>query len=151
MRLLALFALTVLLAGMAYVRLAPMRASDWHVAPDPARRTGKPNEYLVVEGGDRATVLRPEPPAELISRIDLIALSEPRTIRLAGTPRDRFATYVQRSLLMGYPDAISVRAEPEGTGSRLTIWSRSRFGHGDLGVNRKRVERWLAKLDDPEI
>ena len=149
MRTLALVALALLLAGIAYVRLAPMRTSDWHVAPDASRRTGKPNDYLVAEDGDRAAVLRPEAPADLLSKIDLIALSEPRTIRLAGTPHDRFATYVQRSLLMGYPDAISVRAEPQGTGSRLTIWSRSRFGHGDLGVNRKRVERWLEKLDDP--
>ena len=149
MRALGLVALALLLAGMAYVRLAPMREAEWHVAPEADRRTGKPNDYLVAEGGDRAAVLRPERPADLLAQIERIALSEPRTIRLAGTLDDGFVTYVQRSRVMGYPDAISVRAKPEGTGSRLTIWSRSRYGHGDLGVNRKRVTRWLDRLGEP--
>ena len=149
MRTVALVALALLLGGTAYVRLAPMRAADWHVVPEADRRTGKPNDYLVAEGGDRSAVLRPEPPGDLLAKIDRIARSEPRTIRLAGTPDAGFVTYVQRSRVMGYPDAISVRAVPEGTGSRLTIWSRSRFGHGDLGVNRKRVARWLDRLGEP--
>ena len=27
------------------------------------------------------------------------------------------------------------------------IYSRSLIGHGDFGVNRARIERWLAALD----
>jgi uncharacterized protein (DUF1499 family) len=28
----------------------------------------------------------------------------------------------------------------------LAIYSRSLIGHGDFGVNRARIERWLAAL-----
>ena len=54
---------------------------------------------------------------------------------------------VQRSRVIGFPDAISVSARPDGKGSRLSIWSRSRYGQYDFGVNRARVERWLAALN----
>ena len=56
------------------------------------------------------------------------------------------ATYVQTSALLAFPDYISVKAVPVGDGAGLVIWSRSRFGKSDLGVNRERIEEWLAKL-----
>lgn len=58
-------------------------------------------------------------------------------------------TFVVRSRAFGFPDAISVRALPEGAGTTLAIWSRSRFGGYDWGVNRARVERWVAALGTP--
>jgi uncharacterized protein (DUF1499 family) len=33
-----------------------------------------------------------------------------------------------------------------GGRSTLALYSRSQLGHGDMGVNRARIERWLAKL-----
>jgi uncharacterized protein (DUF1499 family) len=30
--------------------------------------------------------------------------------------------------------------------SSLAIYSRSRYGRGDFGTNRRRVERWLSQL-----
>lgn len=135
----------VAMAVAAYVRLSPMEAETWHMDPGTAQRTGNPNDFLVEEGGDRAAVVVGEPPAEVMAALDAAAMAEPRTERLAGSVRDGFVTYVQRSRLMGYPDAVSVRVTPEREGSRVTIWSRSRFGRSDLGVNRARVERWLAE------
>lgn len=133
-------------AGLAYVRLAPIDASVWHVDPATAARTGKPNDYLVADGGDRPAIISDLPPTEILSRLDAVAMAEPAVTRLAGSPDDGLLTYVQRTRLVGYPDVISVSALPDGSGSRLSVWSRSRFGQSDLGVNRARVERWLAAL-----
>jgi uncharacterized protein (DUF1499 family) len=56
-------------------------------------------------------------------------------------------TYVQRSRFWGFPDYVSVRAVDLGDGSSaLAIFSRSRYGASDLGVNRARVDAWLARL-----
>ena len=139
--------LIVAAAGAVYVRLSPMDPAIWHADPEAALRTGRPNDFLVGPGGDRAAILVDGPPGDVMARLDTVAMGEPGTERLAGTPGEGWATYVQRSALMGYPDAVSIRAAPEGGGTRLTIWSRSRYGQSDMGVNRARVERWLAALD----
>jgi uncharacterized protein (DUF1499 family) len=147
----ALGGILVLIAiGM---RLVPDDPADWHVDPLLAARTGKPNDYLVAPAGlsaaepDRISDTWPIPPAEPMARVDAIALAEPRTARIAGRPGELWATYVQRSRLFGFPDYVSVRAVEVPGGSALAVWSRARFGHGDMGVNRARVERWLAALD----
>ncbi|KIT17832.1 DUF1499 domain-containing protein [Jannaschia aquimarina] len=134
-------------AGAAWIRYSGMEAEDWHVDPESGSRTGRPNEFVVAEGGDMEPVMRAEAPAALLARLDEIALAEPNTERLAGSPEEGLVTYVQRSDLMQFPDAISVKAEAAGDGSRLTIWSRSRYGYSDAGVNRARVERWLEALE----
>ena len=36
--------------------------------------------------------------------------------------------------------------ERAGGHSTLALYSRSQLGKGDLGVNRARIERWLAEL-----
>ena len=142
----------LLLGGLALVlpaaamRLADMPAGRWHADPDTAMRSGDPNDYLVGPGGDRPSLRVEQAPIELARMVDAVALAEPRTVRIAGRPEDGWTTYVQRSALMGFPDAISVKVVPDGAGARLSIWSRSRFGKGDMGVNRRRVERWLAAL-----
>ena len=79
--------------------------------------------------------------------LDAAALAEPRTTRIAGDPADGFATYVQRSALWGFPDIVSARAVADADGARLALWSRSRFGYSDLGVNAARVARWRAAVD----
>jgi uncharacterized protein (DUF1499 family) len=125
----------------------------WHVDPATAARTGRPNDYLVAPDG--ATAARPDrvaevhslSPGELLRRFDAAATGAPRTERIAGSPDEGWATYVQRSRVFGFPDYVSVRSLEVPGGSALIIWSRSRFGYGDLGVNKARVEGWLAALD----
>ena len=51
-------------------------------------------------------------------------------------------TYVTRSKWMGFPDYATVKQ----SGEVLELWSRLRFGTMDQGVNKARVERWLAAL-----
>lgn len=138
-------------AAAAWVRLAPEDPALWHVDPLTAPDTGRPNAWRVLpEGGDAVAPVFDLPPVALAARLDAIALAEPRTRRLAGSPEALHATYVQRSRLWGFPDYVSVRVLDAGEGrSTLAIFSRARFGQSDLGVNRARVEKWLAALGAP--
>ena len=145
----AALAAVAALGAAAWVRLAPMDPGVWHVRPDPDLRSPRPNDAFAGPGGDVAAPVLPMAPADALARLDAVALAEPRTVRLAGGPEAGFVTYVQRSGLMGYPDAISVLATPEGEGTRLTMWSRSRYGHSDLGVNAARLARWTEALTAP--
>ena len=113
------------------------------------------------EGGATAapanleTRLYPSSPRALLARFDAIARAQPRTRLLAGDPDSLMITYVQRSRVFGFPDYLTAKAVAveSGTGeggAGLIIWSRARYGRGDFGVNRARVEAWLALLDaDP--
>jgi uncharacterized protein (DUF1499 family) len=53
-------------------------------------------------------------------------------------------TYVVRSRIMGFPDAVSIRLVPLADGTRVEVFSRSRYGYSDMGVNAARVARWIA-------
>ncbi|TFL17934.1 DUF1499 domain-containing protein [Jannaschia formosa] len=134
-------------AGAGFVRTTPMDPETWHADPEARTRTGRPNDYLVAEGGDRPALILDRAPQAVAADLDAIAMAEPGVERLAGSPEEGHVTYVQRSRLVGFPDAVSVRISPEGGGARVSVWSRSRYGHSDMGVNRARVERWLAALE----
>ncbi|HJR22889.1 MAG TPA: DUF1499 domain-containing protein [Dongiaceae bacterium] len=55
--------------------------------------------------------------------------------------------YVQRSRLLRFPDLVTVRFVPiDDMHSTVAIYSRSVYGQGDMGVNRLRVEEWLARV-----
>jgi uncharacterized protein (DUF1499 family) len=57
--------------------------------------------------------------------------------------------YVQLSERFRFPDIIKVRfISVSPTQSTLAIYSRSVYGKSDFGVNRKRIEAWLAALGE---
>ncbi|MGB3406146.1 MAG: DUF1499 domain-containing protein [Jannaschia sp.] len=145
LRTITLLVVGVAVAAAVYVRLAPMDPDVWNVNPETTGRTGKPNDYLVGPGGDREAIETDVAPAELQRRLDDLLLAMPRTERLAEMPQEGLWTYVQRSAIMGFPDAITLRITPDGAGSRLVIWSRSRYGQSDLGVNAARVRTLLEQ------
>jgi uncharacterized protein (DUF1499 family) len=111
-------------------------------------RATSPNTALVAPEGaasetDRAAPVWDASPEEVMAAFDAVALSQPRTERIAGSVEGLHATYRQRSAIMGFPDFVSVRALPAEGGATLAIYSRSRFGESDLGVNAARVDAWL--------
>lgn len=54
---------------------------------------------------------------------------------------------VFRIALLGFRDDFSVRISEDNTsGSILHLSSRSRLGKGDLGVNRRRVQKFLSSV-----
>ncbi len=145
MRILLLLILGVALVvvGAAfYFRSVSMPPADWHIDPSTATPPTTPN-YALRVGSDAPVVVAS--PADTAAALDAIARAE-GALRIAGDLGDGFATYVQRTRLMGYPDAISIRLSAEGDGTRIDIFSRSRFGHSDWGVNRARVARWIAAV-----
>ena len=129
-------------------------ATVWHVDPSTTERTGRPNDYLVAPTGlttatpDRDASVHLLPPEELLFLFD--AVVKPTSTVLAGLIRDRHITYVHRTAVLGFPDYITVKAVEMDGGSALIIWSRARYGYSDLGVNKKRIEGWLAQIDKPE-
>lgn len=145
--------LVAAVAGALFMRLVGDDPVVWHVDPTTAQRTGYPNDYLVAPEGvtaaapDELAQVYALSPQDLLQRFDAVALAETRTRRVAGSPAEAWVTYVQRSRVFGFPDYISVRAVEFPGGAALVVWSRSRFGFGDFGVNRARVEDWMAKLD----
>lgn len=144
-----LIALVIAAAGLlAYIRLAPSDAARWHVDPGQAQDPGPRGALL-----SKAVSLAP---AEALARLAEIALAEPRTVLLAGSPAEGRLTFVARSRVFGFPDYVTVSAAPnaqvdaqgqgDGEGAQLHILSRLRFGGSDLGVNAARAARWLAQL-----
>ena len=125
--------LLLVMGGLAYIRLAPHDLARWH----------QPLSF----GGDRdfaAGVRRVIPgDADRLARLDAIIRATPRTRAIAGSVETGLVTYVTRSRVFGFPDYTTVALD-EG---ELRILARLRFGAGDSGVNRARVEAWLAELD----
>ena len=76
-----------------------------------------------------------------------VAASEPRTNLLRLEKEALQAEFEQRSKLFGFRDLILVSFIAQGpTRSTMAIYSRSQLGLFDLGVNRRRVERWLGEI-----
>lgn len=131
MKLLSLVLLAVLGFGL-WVRMAPSDPARWHVSAG--------------DSGNRdfaGAVIRtiPAGPGDM-TRLDRIIRDTARTTLLAGSPEEGMVTYITRSRLWGFPDYTTVEA---GAGS-IVIHGRLRFGSSDLGVNRARVEGWIAAL-----
>lgn len=88
------------------------------------------------------------PPANLYAAIRAIAAAQPRTYPAAQYPEQLQADWVARSTVFNFPDLVMVQVLPAGSGaSTLVIYSRSVYGHSDLGVNLARIRVWLAALD----
>lgn len=114
--------------------------------------TDRPNQYLACPEDFCA-----DPPAEIVPVFDVPAdklmavwdkavSSESRITKLPETDPTR-RSYIQRSELLKYPDRITVEAVPMGEGnSSIAIYSQSRYGYDDAGVNQARVKRLLSRL-----
>lgn len=125
----------------------------WHVDPLTVPNPPTPNFHRI---GPRDRVAAPVdgeapvyrvPAAELALALDTHALRQRDTVRIAGTPAGLWMTYVQRTERLKFPDYTSVKVIDLGEGrSTLAIFARARFGYGDMGVNKARVQDWLAAL-----
>ena len=144
-----LVGLLVVAGLLAYIRLAPSDPVRWH--PDPlAAPLPTTNGWLIrPEGGNAGSPVLALDAAAVLTALDAIAMATPRTTRLAGSVAEGRITYVTRSNLIGFPDYTTVAVVPVPGGTALVIYARQRFGTGDMGVNRARVESWLAQMPGP--
>ncbi len=127
----AFFAILIaVLVVLGWIRFAPSEVVDWHVDPqvsaDQDLTNGVRRRVQSDDGG--------------FERLHDLILATPRTVLLAGGPEDGHATYITRSLGFGFPDYTTVQEN----GEVLEIWGRLRFGRSDMGVNKARVDGWLA-------
>ena len=55
---------------------------------------------------------------------------------------------VDRSLIMGFPEDVTIRLRPLAGQTRIDIRSASRFGRHDFGANARRIQRFAQELQD---
>jgi uncharacterized protein (DUF1499 family) len=116
--------------------------------------TWRPNQFLVLPPGFKAKAkphatspVFPKTPDQILAALRRVALAEPRTTLVAEDRNARQLFFVQKSKTFRFPDFVSVEAVPVAAGqTALAIYSRAKYGIRDFGVNRARVERWLAAL-----
>lgn len=143
----ALLLVLLLAAAMAFVRLAPNDPARWQVDPVAQGVAGLANGWLIrPASGDAAAPVYPETPAALALAIDRVARAWPRTRLFAGSVAAGAMTYITRSRFWGFPDFTSVKVLPAPGGASFAAFARARFGRGDFGVNRARLEAWRAAL-----
>jgi len=148
----AILGLIAAASAAIWLRTVEHDPAIWHVDPATAERSGSPNDYLVAPDGstaakaDRIADTHATDPKTLLFEFDALARWARAVEVVAGSVDDLHVTYVQRSRIFAFPDYISVRAVEVGDGAALIIWSRSRYGHGDMGANQDRIDGWLGQL-----
>ena len=117
------------------------------------QRGPDPNQYLLCPKGmctaetDGAAPVFDVPVQQLQVAWDAMLAEQPRLQVLRREVTNIQIDYVQRTRFLRFPDLVTVRFVPiDDTHSTLAIYSRSVWGKGDMGVNRIRVEEWLARL-----
>ncbi len=82
-------------------------------------------------------------------RNQLLALIEAeKDIHIMAADEQAFKyRFVQYTPLMRFPDTIRVKFIDLGNDkSSMAIFSESQIGHSDLGVNYKRIDRWVQQI-----
>ncbi|MDJ0947746.1 MAG: DUF1499 domain-containing protein [Alphaproteobacteria bacterium] len=116
------------------------------------QRREAPNDYLVCPPGhclnskpDRPSPIFDVSAAELRRRLDALVSSRPRSSIVFAD--EMHMVVEERSAFFGFPDLIDVETIETGEAkSTLAIYSRSKYGYYDFGVNKRRVETWLREL-----
>ncbi len=120
-------------------------------------RPASPNTALAAPAGfvpvpDVITPVYPVPQAVLFAALRRLAGGQERTFLAASFPAQGQIDWVVRSAVWNFPDLVTAQVLPDGarsrgsTSSRLILYSRSVYGYGDFGVNRRRLQTWLAAL-----
>lgn len=148
--------------GAAGVSADPDRSLRGMTRPtSPNHALAAPQEF--VPAPDLVTRRYALSPAALLQALDAVALEMPLVFAQPGgatahgdVPAQGAAApgdgglrrrYVARSRLLNFPDLVVAEALPDHAGSGLVLWSRSLYGHSDLGANRKRLAAWMHALD----
>ncbi len=119
--------LGLVVAAVAYVRLAPIDLDRWHVpVTATADKNGTGNAVRIIPAGEG-----------VMARLDNAMMAEPATSRIAGSVAEGHVTYVSRSKWWGFPDFTTIQQVDD----EIRMFARLRFGASDFGVNAKRLER----------
>ncbi len=121
------------------VELSKWKANEYLVAPEGFTPRAKPHRVAPVYA---------RPATEIAGRLKGVILGA-RDIEWRADPAGGMKfEVIQRSRVFRFPDIVTVEVLPlDDARSTLAIYSRSRYGRRDFGVNRDRVEAWLARLE----
>ncbi|MHA1559531.1 MAG: DUF1499 domain-containing protein [Alphaproteobacteria bacterium] len=140
---------------MNQARAAGATHSTFPLDFESLRLTKSPNQYLMLPAGSRdlgqhgASPNFGVPLGQLLNAFFDVVENEARVTPTNSYPEANQYEFVQRSRIFGFPDVITMQFVSTGEGaSTLAIYSRSKYGRGDLGVNRRRVMRWLDLVRD---
>lgn len=111
-----------------------------------------PNDYLACplsccerSEPDRALPVLEISAADLKKLVDGLVSDLPRASILYSD--DRHVTAEQRSAVFGFADYVDIEVTGIGeSSSTLSIYSRSKYGFYDFGVNKRRVETLLKEI-----
>lgn len=152
----AIVIVTVLFGYLVFFLIATATHDPdvWHEDPLTVKSSETPNSFRMAPAGstsERIDAISPaytEDAVVLAEAFDEFVRKQRATVRIAGLPPELFMTYVQRTEKLKFPDYISVKfiGLEDGTTS-IAVYSRSRYGYADLGMNQARVERWVKTLD----
>ena len=113
----------------------------------------EPNRFLVCPPGFCGAKPHADSPVfdvsadRLRARWSEVVAAQPRVELLVEHGDGWQINYIQRSARFRFPDIITVRfIATSPSQSTLAIYSRSIYGGSDFGVNRERIEAWLALL-----
>jgi hypothetical protein len=119
---------------------------------DHIQRPASPNTALAAPAGsepvpDIVTPVFRVPAPRLYAEVIATAAGQARAFLAAEFPEQLQAHFVARSALLNFPDLITAQVTQAGPdASTLVLYSRSVYGYSDLGVNRQRLNAWLAAL-----
>jgi uncharacterized protein (DUF1499 family) len=112
-----------------------------------------PNQYLVCPPEFRAANAHAESPVfdepvqSLKEKWFALLERQPRTELVHSDPENERYTFRVKTAVIHFPDDVTVQfIALGGKRSTLAIYSRSHYGHSDLGENRRRIESWLRQL-----
>ena len=116
------------------------------------QRPASPNTALAAPAGtvpapDIVAPVFPVSAVRLYNAVIAMAAAQPRTFLAGAYPADRQAHFVARSAWFNFPDLVTAQISEAGAEtSTLVLYSRSVYGHSDLGANRQRLTAWLAAV-----
>lgn len=141
----SIFAFVAIAAALAlYVRFAPNDVAEVHRDPVSEGASGQNMAVLAPPDAPVYDVT----PERLFALLEGVVIDTPRVEKVAEGPDPLHASYISRTPLMGYPDYVSLRVISVEGGASFAIWSRSRFGRSDFGLNAARIERWREELEN---
>ena len=84
----------------------------------------------------------------LMETVGQVIAAQPRTEQLGQEQEANRMVFVQRTKVLGFKDTIWVQGTEVEDGSSLIMYSRSNVGYYDFGVNRARLQTWIAAIND---
>lgn len=152
----AMLAALVLIAGCtsqaSEAETSPMSAyldfTTLEKATSPNRWLVAPADLLEKSKPDAPAPVWSKPPSEVFAALNDIVAAQSAYSDVSKDDTQMAIRFVATIPVFGFKDDVDAVVLPADGGSTIAIYSRSRVGHSDFGVNKKRVERILSALDE---